>query len=69
MPKPIELNATELKMVKLICKEYNAKEIASRMDLSFRTVEDYRNKIRKKVKAKSLVGIALWAVKNEIIKI
>lgn len=67
--KQIEFSPKEIKVIKLICKQYTSKEMAEVMNLSFRTVEDYRNRIQKKIKAKNAVGIALYAVKNGIVKI
>ena len=66
--KKIDFTAQELKIVKLICKQLTAKEIADRIGLSFRTVEDYRRKIQKKIGAKNVVGIAIYAVRNSLIK-
>ena len=65
----MELTSIETKLVKLICKQLTAKEIAEVMDLSYRTVEDYRSKIMKKIGAKNSVGIAIYAVKSGIYKI
>jgi two-component system, NarL family, invasion response regulator UvrY len=62
------LNPVELKIVKLICKQLSSREIGDQLGLSFRTIESYRLIILRKVKAKNLVGIALWAVKNGVVK-
>ncbi|TCZ72793.1 response regulator transcription factor [Flaviaesturariibacter aridisoli] len=67
--KVIEFNKTELAIIKMICKQYTAKEMADKLGLSFRTVEEYRGTIQKKVKARNLVGIALYAVKHELVKV
>ncbi|RYY67171.1 MAG: LuxR family transcriptional regulator, partial [Chitinophagaceae bacterium] len=67
--KAIEFNKTELAIIKMICKQYTAKEMADKLGLSFRTVEEYRGTIQKKVKARNLVGIALYAVKHELVKV
>lgn len=65
----IVFTAQELKILKLICKQMTAKEIADKIGLSFRTVEDYRRKIQKKIGAKNVVGIAIYAVKANLIKV
>jgi two-component system, NarL family, invasion response regulator UvrY len=67
--KLIEFNRTELAIIKMICKQQTAKEMADKLGLSFRTVEEYRGSIQKKVKAKNIVGIALYAVKHELVKV
>jgi DNA-binding CsgD family transcriptional regulator len=65
--KKIDLTAQELKIIKLICKQLTAKEIGDRMGLSHRTVEGYRDEILRKIGAKNSVGIAIYAVKNNLI--
>jgi DNA-binding CsgD family transcriptional regulator len=67
--KTVELTQQEAKLVKLICRQLTSKEIAKKMDLSHRTVEDYRRKIIKKIRAKNTVGIVIYAVKNGMRKI
>ena len=57
----------EILIIKLICKELTTKEIAGRLKLSSKTIEDYSHRIKEKVGAKNLVGIALYAVKNGFI--
>lgn len=64
----IIFNATELKVIKLICKQLTAKEIAGKMGLGYRTIESYRSVIQKRIKAKNSIGIALWAVRKGIVK-
>jgi DNA-binding CsgD family transcriptional regulator len=65
--KKAELTAQELRIVKLICKQLTSKEIADKVGLSYRTVEEYRGNIEKKIGAKNSVGIALYALKHGII--
>lgn len=67
--KKIELTAQELKIIKLICKQMTAKEIGERLGLSHRTVEGYRDEILRKIGAKNSVGIALFAVKKNLIQL
>jgi len=66
--KKAELTPKEIKLIRLICKQLTAKEIAEHTGYSYRTVEDYCADIKKKTGAKNLVGIALYAVKHGIIK-
>jgi DNA-binding NarL/FixJ family response regulator len=56
----------EIKVIKLICKEYSNKEIADQLSLSKRTVEGYREKILEKINARNTVGIVVYAIKNKI---
>jgi DNA-binding NarL/FixJ family response regulator len=57
----------ELAIIKLICKEYSNKEIASELNLSTRSVESSRERIQIKIGAKNMVGIALFAYKYNLI--
>jgi DNA-binding NarL/FixJ family response regulator len=64
---PGNLSSREIEIIRLICKELTTKEISFKLNISDRTVEDCSKKIRAKINAKSLVGIALYAAKNNII--
>jgi DNA-binding CsgD family transcriptional regulator len=64
--RKIHLTTQEVTIVRLICKQFTAKEIADKMGLSYRTVEGYRLEIQKKIGAKNLVGISLYAVKYKL---
>lgn len=57
----------EIEIMKLICVQLTTKEIADRMKISPRTVEEYSHNIRDKIDAKNIVGIALYALKNSIV--
>jgi DNA-binding NarL/FixJ family response regulator len=59
----------EIEIIRLICEEYPSKQIASMLGLSIRTVENYREKIQEKTGARNMVGIALFAIKNNIYQI
>lgn len=67
--KKIELSDKELQVIKMLCKQYTSKDIADKMGLSFRTVEGYRFDLQKKLKAKNVVGIVIYAIKNDLVKI
>jgi DNA-binding NarL/FixJ family response regulator len=67
--KKIELSDKEIKIIKFLSKQYTSKEIADKMGLSFRTVEGYRFDLQKKLAAKNVVGIVLYAIKKGIVKI
>lgn len=61
------LNDKEMHILKLMCEEKSTKEIADMVDLSPRTVEAIRDKLRAKTGAKSMAGLVLFAVKNGIL--
>jgi DNA-binding NarL/FixJ family response regulator len=58
----------ELEIIRLICKEFTSKEIASHLHLSKRTVEGHRTRILEKIGAKSIAGIITYALNEGIYK-
>jgi DNA-binding NarL/FixJ family response regulator len=58
------LSAKEIKVLKLICEEKTTKEIADIVDISPRTVEAIRDKLKAKTGSKSMAGLVLYAIKN-----
>jgi DNA-binding NarL/FixJ family response regulator len=63
-----QLNDKETTILRLMCEEKSTKEIADIVDLSPRTVEAMRDKLKVKTGAKSTAGLILYAVKNKIIE-
>lgn len=61
------LNDKEMLILKLMCEEKSTKEIADMVDLSPRTVEAIRDKLKVKTGAKSTAGLIMYAVKNNIL--
>lgn len=61
------LTDRELDILKLITQEYSSPEIAKKLDISVKTVESHRRSLYKKVKVKNVVGLAMYAVKNNIV--
>ncbi|MBS1755110.1 MAG: response regulator transcription factor [Ferruginibacter sp.] len=67
MQQEANLNDKEILILKLMCEEKSTKEIASLVDLSPRTVEAIRDKLKVKTGAKSTAGLILYAVKHNIL--
>lgn len=63
----VQLNDKETTILRLMCEEKSTKEIADMVDLSPRTVEAIRDKLRVKTGAKSTAGLIMYAVRNKII--
>jgi DNA-binding NarL/FixJ family response regulator len=61
------LTERELEVLKLITKEYSTIEIADFLNLSVNTVETYRKSLLKKINVKNAVGLAMYAVKNNLL--
>lgn len=66
-PQEANLNDKEMLILKLMCEEKSTKEIADIVDLSPRTVEAIRDKLKVKTGAKSTAGLIMYAVKNNIL--
>lgn len=62
-----QLNDKEILILKLMCEEKSTKEIADIVELSPRTVEAIRDKLKVKTGAKSTAGLIMYAVKHNIL--
>jgi DNA-binding NarL/FixJ family response regulator len=63
------LTDKEVEFLKLTCSELSYKEIAEKMFVGIRRVEDYRNALFEKLKMRSRVGLVLYAIKKGIFEI
>lgn len=64
----VKLNENETSVLRLMCEEKSTKEIADIIDLSPRTVEAIRDKLKVKTGAKSTAGLIMYAVRNKIVE-
>ncbi|MEN9972864.1 MAG: hypothetical protein RIS20_1211 [Bacteroidota bacterium] len=62
------LSDQEVRVVQLICQEKTSQEIADALFISRKTVESHRERIMAKIDAKNMVGIAMYAVKHQLVK-
>lgn len=63
------LNATEIRFLGFAATDKTYKEIAMDMDLSPRAIDGLRDQLFLKLDVKSRVGLAIYAVKNGIVRI
>lgn len=63
----VHLKERELEFLKLACTEFTYREIAERMFLSPKTVENYREALFEKLNARTRIGLVLYAIKHEIV--
>lgn len=61
------LTVREIQVLKLIAQQYNTKEIAEELFISSNTVETHRKNLIKKLNVKNVVGLALYAAKNNLV--
>ena len=66
-PMDAQLTEKEITILRLMCEEKSTKEIADIVELSPRTVEAIRDKLKVKTGAKSTAGLIMYAVKNNIL--
>jgi DNA-binding NarL/FixJ family response regulator len=64
----VQLSDKEITILKLMCEEKSTKEIADMVDLSPRTVEAIRDKLKTKTGVKSMAGLVMYAVKAGIVE-
>lgn len=64
-----ELSEREKEILKLICQQYTAPQIAEKLCISFRTVEGHKSNLLLKTSARNLAGLVIYAVQNNIIDI
>ncbi len=64
----VHLTDKEITILKLMCEEKSTKEIADIVDLSPRTVEAIRDKLKTKTGVKSMAGLVMYAVKAGIVE-
>lgn len=60
------LSEREIEIVKLLCEQFNAREIAQRMNLSEATVNNHRSNVMKKIGAHNTAGIIVYAIREGI---
>jgi len=68
LPMDAKLTDKEIAILRMICEEKSTKEIADLVELSPRTVEAIRDKLKVKTGAKSLAGLVMYAVKSGLIE-
>lgn len=65
----VNLTDKETEFLRFACSELSYKEIAEKMFVSTRRVEDYRNSLFDKLKVHSRVGLVMYAIKKGIFEI
>lgn len=72
-PKPVldddVLSDREKDVLRLICCQKTAKEIADELFISQRTAEGHKNNLFDKTGAKNLAGLVIYAIQHNVIKV
>ena len=64
-----KLTDNEIKFLKLACSEDTYSQIANKMSLSPKTIDGYRDSIFSKLNVRSRVGLVLFAIKSNIVRL
>lgn len=64
-----KLSQREMEFLNLACSELTYKQVANEMNLSPKTIDGYRENLFNKLRVRSRVGLVLFAVKNDMVKI
>jgi two-component system, NarL family, invasion response regulator UvrY len=67
--KEININDRELKFLTYLSTDMTYKEIAYKMFISPKTIDDYKSNLCSKLKIKSRTGLVAYAIKNGLIEI
>lgn len=65
----VVLNEREKEFLRWVCTELAYREIAEKMNLSARTIDDYRQNLFTKLKVHSRIGLALYAIRNGVAEV
>lgn len=64
-----QLTNRELEVLKLVCKQHSAAEIAEKMFVSIRTIEGHRANLLRKTQCKNVIGLIAYALINNYVSI
>lgn len=63
----ITISEKEKEVLRFICMEFTAQEIAQKMDISPRTVEAIKDRLMERFGSKNTAGLVFFAVKNNLV--
>lgn len=63
----VTLTDREKEVLRFICMEFTAQEIAQKMDISPRTVEAIKDRLMERFGSKNTAGLVFFAVKNNLV--
>lgn len=65
----LKITGNELIFLKFACSDMTYKQIADKMGLSERTIDGFRERLFQKLNVQSRVGMALEAIRKELVKL
>jgi two-component system, NarL family, response regulator NreC len=64
---PLVFTEREIEIIRLICQQLTAQEIADKVFLSKRTVEGHRTRILEKMSVKNTAGVVIYALRHRLV--
>jgi DNA-binding NarL/FixJ family response regulator len=68
-PQPNLLTRREVAVLRLMAEGLTTKEIATRLDIQFKTAACHRSRVLQKLGVKSTVCAVLWAIRQNLVEI
>ncbi|EAY25321.1 response regulator transcription factor [Microscilla marina] len=62
-----EFTDREMEVLRLLCEQYTAQEIADKLFISRRTVEGHKDNLFAKTGARNLAGLVIYALQNQLV--
>ena len=62
-----EFTEREIEVLRLLCEQYTAQEIADKLFISRRTVEGHKDNLFAKTGARNLAGLVIYALQNQLV--
>jgi two-component system response regulator NreC len=63
----LQVTKREEEILRLVCQQFTAEEIAEKLFISVKTVNGHRNNLLQKTGSRNVTGLVIYAVKNNII--
>jgi two-component system, NarL family, response regulator NreC len=64
---PIQLTRREEEILRLVCQQHTAEEIAEKLFISVKTVNGHRNNLLQKTNSRNVAGLVVYAIKNNVV--
>jgi DNA-binding NarL/FixJ family response regulator len=65
----ISFSSREIDIIRMICEEKTTKEIGDSLNMSARTAEEHRKRIRDKMDVKGTAGMVIYAIRNDLYRL
>ncbi len=63
----VRFSKREMEIIRLSCQEFSNKQIADRLNISTRTVEQHRKRMMERIGAKNFIGTIMFVLKHQLL--